>query len=603
MAQTIQKNDWELFRAAGQTPPHIRSVVRQSWQRCQARAEIAELACAPQLNEDALYALWARRRLFRDAARPALERAGHMLAETGAILLLCDEKGVITDDFGDVHVLARGRENHLQVGGCWDELEIGTNAIGTAIETRRPLQIFGVEHFSEAIQRWNCAAAPITDPVSKALLGLVDISSPADIVRPDAAALSAVLALQIEDRLRLRVMQERQRLGEHLQNCRARWPSDDIVVFDRYGVAHPDGLAEGPGQMPSSAFDTLGDRLPLLADLPRDAFVSTLHEVVPNANFEPVEHLGERIGVVVGLKPRPRSARAVPQISGRLMDTSAVMARIFDRARRLLAADLPLLIVGETGTGKHTLAHALHLDLGVEKDEWERLNAGSLAHAVADTKHPDPRLDRLVRSGGTLCVEEPAMAAPAAQAVLLDWLDELAASPRQIRIITLTHEDLDRARDEKRLRADLFFRLAGARIDLPALKERAEDIPDLLRQLVKAQAERKHARPLNFTPAACARLAAYDWPGNLDEMRHLVESLAAVSRTGLIDVADLPGQIVTLTPERTASRLRARERAEIVSAIAGAGGNLTRAARDLGIARSTLYLKLDAHRIPHPKKS
>ncbi|MCK9552802.1 GAF domain-containing protein, partial [Aquamicrobium sp.] len=234
MVTSITKSDWEAFMAVGRVPLSVRELVLQSWQRS-ARSGVTSLKSAPKVGESELLAGRRDARRLRLGARAALQKAGYLLNHSGNMLLLCNDKGVVLDVAGDEATQARGRENHLHVGGRWCESAIGTNAIGTAIHLRRPTQISSVEHYCEEIHRWNCAATPITDPADGRLLGVVDISWPNDVEQMNAAALSATLALQIESDLGRHYAMERARLVERLHMQRPRLSSDPVLVLDRAG--------------------------------------------------------------------------------------------------------------------------------------------------------------------------------------------------------------------------------------------------------------------------------------------------------------------------------------------------------------------------------
>lgn len=130
----------------------------------------------------------------------------------------------------------RGRENHLQPGGRWLEATIGTNAIGTALHLKRPVAITGVEHFCEEIQRWSCAAAPVTDPANGRLIGVIDVSGPAGRLPRQAAALSGVVGAQIEEALRQTDTEAHQRMVKRLLSGGGRrLANDEVILLDRFG--------------------------------------------------------------------------------------------------------------------------------------------------------------------------------------------------------------------------------------------------------------------------------------------------------------------------------------------------------------------------------
>lgn len=613
MANSIRKEDWERFHAMGRVPPRIRDVVLGSWIRSQRDSRIETLTCAPSVAQQELGAIRDRNARLRTAAQAAIRRTGQQLNDGDAMVLLCDRRGVVMDAAGDARMLSRGAENHLHPGGAWDEAAIGTNAIGTALHLGKPVTISGVEHFCEAIQRWSCAATPVRDPLSGTVIGAVDISGPSEQSLGPAAALSVSLALQIEEALRSASLHEHRQLIEALLTRRPSQAGDAVMLFDRYGqrvwpsaacdpaVGDAEGDAEDDGRAALRQLAPQGDG-------DARALAARLRDALPGAA---VDLLGDRdaaLGLVVTLRQPGRRPARTPAPAVTLDQITAgrpAMAAICARARRLVDNAIPLSIEGAAGSGKETLARALHAE-GPLAALPLRIVAGGLLDADSLRRDLDAGrgLMRLAETGGTLCLDEiaetPAEVEPRL-AQLLAALTRQDGAPLQV--MALSSVSLAERMKQGALRSELHFRVAGASLRLPGLAERPEQIPGLARQFAELGAGPRKDRALRFTPAAMARLRAHDWPGNLRELRNLVAALSATSLSRLIDVADLPPEIATLTtgPGRRET-LRDRERAEILSAVEETGGNMTETARRLGISRSTLYLKLDQYGVPRARR-
>lgn len=592
MVASISKSDWENYRAVGRVPPSIREVVLQSWQRS-SHIRATALKHAPQLAEDEFHSTRTGARRLRQGAKAALAKADYLLQQTGNMLLLCDKAGVVLDAAGDRETLAKGRENHLHLGGRWHEEAVGTNAIGTAIHLGRSVQVSGPEHYSEEIQRWSCAASPVTDPGTGRMLGVLDISWLDGIGQPGCAVLSSVLALQIESELSLQLARDRQRLLDQLGRGRL---SDPFLLMDRTGA---DVLASSDFSRFLDSPDRLAvlrGMIPELIDAGTDTMIETLAEIIPHADLRVIEGRDESLGVMLSL--RGRSRRRGDAISlARIAASGAAMAEVVAQGRRLLQTSLPILIEGETGTGKATLARALHRESEQSGGPFEVvdcaiLDAGSLRRDLEQGRVPVP--------GGVMCFNRLQAANPDVQKILLGVMD--MAEQAGGRVIAISSRSLHAAMREGGFRSDLYYRIAGARLALPPLRERSIDIPAYLREITRRHAQETGARELRFTPGAMAVLRDYPWPGNLREMQNLVASLAALSPSALIDERDLPPEIRRPAAEAGEETLRDVEKAEILAAIDAAEGNMTETARRLGIARSTLYLKLDAYGIPRTRK-
>lgn len=575
-------------------------LVLRSWVRSKEGARLHALRQAPSLGQDELNNLRSRNTRLREAAKLAVRRTGYMLDDAGAMLLLCDQKGVVLEAAGDARVLSRGAENHLQPGGRWDEAAIGTNAIGTALHLGKPVSITGVEHFCEAIHHWSCAAAPIHDPVTGKMLGVVDISAPAQERMRRGAALSVSLALQIEEALRALELQEREALiGHLLSSGMGAGRGGDMAVFDRYGRQV---WASGASERLSTK---LGPATAGLAEAP--AFEGDPHllaerfsAALPEAGVDLILSRGEALGLVVSFPIRRRGERKdridLPAIAG----IGSMMAPICDEAAKLVESGVPLVIKGQAGSGKETLARALHEAGPQARMPLELVDCSLLEPAMLRGAPGGEWLARLSDGGGTLILDEPVETPLPVQVALAQSLAQLQrAAP--VQVISLSSVPLSERLAAERLRADLHFRLSGAVLRLPSLAERRADLPDLVRHFSETCSDRRKG-VVRFTPAAMLRLQAYDWPGNLRELRNLVEALSATSFSRLVDAADLPPAIARGRRPGREETLRDRERVEILDAVAACGGNMTETARRLGISRSTLYLKLEQYGVPRARK-
>jgi DNA-binding NtrC family response regulator len=166
----------------------------------------------------------------------------------------------------------------------------------------------------------------------------------------------------------------------------------------------------------------------------------------------------------------------------------------------------------------------------------------------------------------------------------------------------MTNHSLAAEVEAGRFRRDLYHRIAGARVRIPPLRERGEDILLLAERFATAVADKLGRVPVTFSSEAAALMVAYRWPGNVRELRNIVETTVALTESGLIEADDLPDEVRTATPSSdptndeqpppVAGDLHEAERQAILAQVRACDGNLTQAARRLGIARSTLYLRL-----------
>lgn len=596
MARTVGKSDWEEFRAVGRVPPNIRQEVLQSWNRS-AKYRIASLKHAPLLSEESLCAQRALARRLRSGARTALARAGKLLDGTETILLLCDRAGVVLDAVGDEATLARGRENHLHLGGHWTEDVIGTNAIGTALAVGCPMVVRGAEHFCEEIQRWNCAATPISDQASGTLLGLIDISWPSGLPQGNAVALSAALALQVESELTRLLARERELLMEQLHLRRLRRGNEPMLIVDRSG-ADVFSTEDFAGFCDDDrSLTALRARIPELIDQKPDAIPDALADCLPGTDLEVISAGDDAIGVLISLRRSRSYAVDASADLAKIGAAGAASASLCTQAQRLAQTNIPLLIEGETGVGKTFLAQSIHRASPQAGGPFELIDCSRL---TADRLCEDLAHARIGATSGVLCLNGPGEATPEVQRLLLNLVEDVLHAG--MRVITLSARPLYKEMQRKDFRSDLYYRIAGARLEILPLRERPDEILPLLQQLALRHAAQGNRRELRFTSRAMAALAAHSWPGNLLEMKNLIAALDALSPTGLIDEGMLPPEFRHAPRATGGDTLRDKERIEILEAIEAEAGNLSRAAQRLGIARSTLYLKLDSYGIPRTRQ-
>ncbi len=302
-----------------------------------------------------------------------------------------------------------------------------------------------------------------------------------------------------------------------------------------------------------------------------------------------------------------------------LVFRSDAMGRLAALVQRVAPRDVTVLITGESGTGKERVAEAIVAASGRAERPFLRFNCASLGPELAEAElfgHTRGAFTGAVREraglfreadGGTLLLDEVGELAPAVQARLLRVLQSGEVRPVgsdvvvkvDVRIVAATHRDLARMVDEGAFRSDLYFRLCVVHLHVPALRERPDDVPALIRHFVSHFAEHFGTGPLVVPPSLVDRLAARPWPGNVRELENAVEMLVALSQDGALD-AELLGNLgpdparPTLT---LAQRMDAYERGVLVEALRAANGNKSEAARALGVGRVTLYEKLKKHGI------
>ena len=316
------------------------------------------------------------------------------------------------------------------------------------------------------------------------------------------------------------------------------------------------------------------------------------------------------------LEAENRILRAEPDAA--LIAESAAMRPVLQLVARVAPSDAHVLIAGENGSGKGVVARAIHAGSHRAARPLVTLNAGGVSEGVFESElfghvkgaFTDARTDRVGRfelaDGGTLFLDEIANVPAGQQAKLLRVLEtgefERLGSSRtrkvDVRILSATNADLQAEVAAGRFRQDLLFRLNTIEIHVPALRDRPEDIPRLAEHFLRIHAQ-KYRKPLiGFAPRALQAMLEHSWPGNVRELDHAVERAVLLAQGDSIQTTDLAlRRSSDGAPRLEELSLEEVEGLLVQKAMARYSGNVSEAARALGLSRAALYRRLEKHRI------
>jgi transcriptional regulator of acetoin/glycerol metabolism len=614
-------------------------IVVQSWLRCidkhrldPARPTEAYIVPDTQLREHREQS----ERLIA-IARSGLETLFKQVAGQNYVLLLADAKGVTVDFLGDPLFMDQLRTAGLYLGSEWSESRTGTCGVGSCIVTGEAMTIHQTDHFDTTHTPLSCTAAPIFDTNGE-LTAVLDIS----LLRSPQPKVSQNLALHLVTASARRI---------ELANLMAQMHSEWVLRFSR----SPEFLDVDPEA--ALALDASGRILGttrgaalLLAQAggvdwrlsspigqPISRYLDMDIDDLPNlTRGRPTEErlVFGRNGSALfahAIEPQPSSGRrapaeALPKPIAELSDGDPAMAAMQVRAAKLARTTIPILIHGETGSGKEYLARALH-DSSGRSGPFVAINCAAIpehlieselfGHAAgAFTGATAKGRKGLIESadGGTLFLDEIGDMPYALQSRLLRVIAErelipvggIAPRPVDIKIISASHHDLRQLVAEGRFREDLFYRLNAASLSLPALRERT-DFEWLLDRLV-GERVRLAGRPARLSPAARLALIRHGWPGNIRELVNAVDLAIALCDDETIQPSDLPdfatSRAAASVPPASLVALRApspeEERAALLAVLAETGWNISEAARRLGVDRTTVHRRMKRLRLEAP---
>ena len=330
-------------------------------------------------------------------------------------------------------------------------------------------------------------------------------------------------------------------------------------------------------------------------------------------DIDEVVHAAARALEAGALRRSHRRLLAERDLERPIVGDAPALRRVLDLAARVADRELPVLVLGETGTGKELIAGLLHAASKRARGPLIRFNCAAIPGELADAElfgHARGAFTGATAArrgyfsqadGGTLVLDEVAELPPAIQAKLLRALQSGEIQPIgarveqvDVRIVACTHRDLKAEAAAGRFREDLYYRLAVVELRVPPLRERREDIPVLADSFARRYAARFGLDPVRLSPALVQRLVARPWPGNVRELENTIARLVALGGAGELGPEHLD-EPAAPPAHGLRAQVEAFERGLIEQAMRAAGGNQSEAARRLGMSRVTLIDKLKRH--------
>jgi transcriptional regulator of acetoin/glycerol metabolism len=581
--------------------------IADSWTRCLA-AGLDPKDSPPLLAVDETTLCQARQRhdLLRRLALGEMDNLYHQIAGSNFMIAFAAADGMLLDAITDQSFNATAGATSIRPGTLWAEARRGTNALGTVVETGTPIMVHGAEHFFACYGALTCIAAPVFDGEGT-LAGVLDASSDCRSRQQHTRALVSMAATQIENGLfrechRTDVLIALHSRAEYLHTLSAGLlavdPGGMVLAANTQARFLLQGLPVTRGRRLEELFHV---RLDDLLDASRNNERVRLEDRVGSVFSAKLENVRfvRPVAVTPVISPPP-----VPQTDFVAEDpaVAACVHQLENAARR----KLPILLQGETGTGKEQLARHAHQASG-RTGALVAVNCAALPENLAEVElfgHVEGAFTGARRGGapglvieadgGTLFLDEIGEMKPPLQAVLLRLLDDWAVRPvgggrrRQADVLLLaaTNVDLSHAVAAGRFRADLFYRLNTVEISLPPLRART-DFPAIARHLLG-----NVAPGWQIDETAIAGLRRLPWPGNIRELRAMLIRLTLEGCAGVINadaVVSLGARTIDVTSQRP---LREIQRERILAVYHETSENISETARRLRVSRNTVYRAL-----------
>ncbi|CAM2196229.1 sigma-54 dependent transcriptional regulator, acetoin dehydrogenase operon transcriptional activator AcoR [Paraburkholderia kururiensis] len=654
--------------------------VAQSWARCMNEYHLdpSRFVTPPVLTD---YELRSRREALRDliaCSKLEMTTLYQQLADPELAVVLVDAQGAILHQVSSVPFAESVAADGFRVGALWSEREAGTNGMGTCLAERDCIAVCQHEHFYPRYTGLTCSAAPIFDDKGE-VAGVLDVTSRSRLLQQHSLVLVGMSRQMIENRL-----------------LDARYRHANMIHFhsrpEFVGTLHVGKLAVADDSTVlaanRSALFQLGFRSldELRGKRIEEAFNASLEDMIARSirgSFHPVtvysanatnrfflvaqspQSNAARATRVLMTDPNARPAASASHASGgtsggtsgsnqsagnrtapephlekvaHLEFGDPRMASQVQLGVRVIQRKIPIVLRGQTGSGKEVFAHALHSVSPHAAGPFVPVNCASLpetlieselfgyrAGAFTGAQREGRRGKILQANSGTLFLDEIGDMPLALQARLLRVIEEQEVTPLgaettvkvDFQLISASHRNLLELVQEGQFRADLYYRLKGVELTLPSLGERLDKLP-LIHHLLAGETD----NPPELAPDAEQALLSYNWPGNIRQLRHVLQMAIALCDGKCIRLTDLPAEVTQRAPSAEPAVLRRavepefdaepdevldlsalnaiqlNERETVLSLLEKHRWNVSNVARSLGISRNTLYRKMRRLHIP-----
>lgn len=648
--------EWEKFLSTGN--PYkckARQQIIESWARCYHEGiDPYDDNIHHWLDDLSLSKVLKRKEKLIEAAKPFMSRLYEFFKGSGFIVVLTDENGCILEMVCDEDIRQNPMTRYFYPGVSWKEETVGTNAIGTVIKLREPLQVSGAEHYCKKIHAFSCSAASIYD-FDGQITGVLNISYAFHASHLHALGIVAVIADAVTAQLSMRQKNCEIALINKRMASLKNTISDGVFIVDNNEVVIEINPA-GQAMLGKPEQQIIGRELKQLFDGKSGEILTSsksYHQVEIivaahgggqhfTASREPVFNEKDVMtGGIIVLRPIKQLKHMVHRSIGNAaaLQFNDIIGKSFQirdavhMATRAANTAANVLLTGESGTGKEIFAQAIHNHSDRHNGPFVAVNCGAIPReligselfgydegAFTGAKRGGKPGKFELAAGGTLFFDEIGDMPLEQQTALLRVIQERKVTrigsdkiiPIDIRLICATNKNLLEEVNKGTFRLDLYYRLHVLSIIIPPLRERSEDI-QLLFDHFLARVSRAQGCTFSVESEVMAYLHRYYWPGNVRELQNVVEHAACLAENKVITVELLPEVLyaqsslmkiaapqvdgVIFTREQRQKMAGFAERNRIIGKLDAFAGNVSRAARELGISRNTLYKKMRLYAI------
>lgn len=603
----------------------IAEAIARSWRRCMVKGVDEQAPVEDQIiTAQELTQRLEKNRLLLTHAEPEMLTLSEQIAHTRSLVILTDNEGVILRTMGEGVEENKIRASLLP-GASWSEEHRGTNAIGTALVERLPISVQGAEHFMAYHHSLSCSAVPIF-AANNHLVATLDVSNDLNAPQQHTLALVKMAAQMVENRLFHATANGEIGVHFHVRPEFIGTLWEGVALFDAQGQLH---AINRSGQFQFG--------LPLDQDILSARRVQ--FEEIFDESWSAFKQRGLSAEMLFPLRLRNGArlfARASAQVSGitskpvqampresaaslELLDSGDPQLKLaISQVKQVLNRDIPVLILGETGAGKELFSRAIH-DASARRDKpFIAVNCAALPEGLIEAElfgyeegaytgaKRKGNLGKIQQAdGGTLFLDEIGDMPLSLQARLLRVLQDRSVTPLgssksipvNFMLLSATNQKLKDKVAAGEFRSDLYYRINGLTVQLPALRQR-QDMSRLIQMILQIE----QAPQASLSEEVVAIFAAHPWPGNVRQLHNVLRTAVALADGDVIkrqhlmhdfldEMVIAPSSDVMPPPILT---LKAQSDEAVRVAMQQHAGNVSAVARQLGMSRNTLYRRLKA---------
>jgi transcriptional regulator of acetoin/glycerol metabolism len=641
----LNKN-WTDYIEKGLISPTVQPLVAESWQKCRRMGVDPSAGKGKRASEAVIESIKLENKQLLEVALPIMQSIYDIAQNSNTMIVLTDSAGYILETVCNGHIATNAKSLRFEVGTLWSDLEVGSNAIGIALDYDSAIQMIGPEHYCLSHHGWTCSASPIHN-LNGDIIGCINMSGELGTVHMHTLGLIRLAAYSIEQQLF-------SRYNSRLMRSALDGNIESIFFLDEQ--FHPVWVNTAARRILEISPELIdgADFRHLLPEVDwhkiekwneNTHFITSNTPLVIDGNTQygsviitsAMMAFGQR-GFTVQIKKQEQVIKSVNELSGNranytfddIYTANPMMRKVVTLAQRFARYDGPVLIQGEVGTEKGELAQSIHNASERADGPFVTVNCASLPRDLFETVlfgYERGVVRGAMEDGfpgkiemadhGTLFLDEIGETPLEYQAELLQVfrsgkVRRIGAAQEKdidIRVVVASDRNLRLDVESGRFRSDLYFQLNVLSLDVPPMRERSEDIVLCADYFLEHFNARYPAQHKSMSESFIENLESYSWPGNTRELQNVIERAFFGSVDEVLEQDDLTGiieqsgygsnctQIYTSQYPVFLGRQGVVEYSQIVAALESSNGKVEDAAEALGMSRASLYRRIKELRI------